>query len=113
MFRNQSTAEHYRWGEICDGWRLLDRPDLAVIQECIPACGGEARHLHHHARQVFFVLNGHLQIEFDDEVLTLEPGDSLEVPPLQTHRVRNVSAADAMFLVVSAPSTRGDRENLE
>jgi len=46
-------------------------------------------------------------------VFRLESGDALEVPPLQTHRVRNVSGGDAMFIVVSAPSTRGDRENRE
>jgi len=113
MVRNQSTAEHYRWGEVCDGWRLLDRPDLAVIQERIPAGGGEVRHLHHRARQVFFVLSGQLLVEFDHEVFRLESGDSLEVPPLQTHRVRNVSGGDAIVIVVSAPSTRGYRENLE
>jgi len=113
MVRNQSTAEHYRWGEVCDGWRLLDRPDLTVIQERIPAGGGEVRHLHDRARQLFFVLNGHLQIEFDDEVFRLEAGDSIEVPPLRAHRVRNASQGDVLFLVVSAPSTKGDRENLQ
>jgi len=113
VVKNQSTAEYYQWGEVCEGWRLLDRSDLSVIQERIPPGGGEVRHLHHRARQLFFVISGRLQIDFDSETFGLEPGDSLEVPPQQPHRVRNVSAADAVFLVVSAPTTRGDRENLD
>ncbi len=113
MIRNRRTAEHYRWGKVCDGWRLLNRPDLSVIQERIPPGGTEVRHLHHRARQLFFILDGRLRIEVSDEVSTLESGDSLEVLPEQAHRVSNMSTADVSFLVISAPSTEGDRENLE
>ncbi len=110
---NCATAEHYRWGSVCEGWRLLDRPDLTVIQERIPPDAGEVKHVHRHARQLFFVLEGQLQIELHGDLHVLEVGDALEVPPEQSHRVRNVSSADVSFLVVSAPSTRGDRVNLE
>jgi mannose-6-phosphate isomerase-like protein (cupin superfamily) len=110
--RNRKTAEHYRWGEVCDGWRLLDGSDVAVIQERIPPGAGEVRHLHRRARQLFFVLAGQLMFDIGDEVVGLGPGDAIEVPPLTPHCVRNVSEAEAMFLVVSSPSTKGDREPL-
>jgi mannose-6-phosphate isomerase-like protein (cupin superfamily) len=111
MIQNRATAPHYVWGQICDGWRLLDRQDLSVIQERIPPGAGEVRHRHGRARQLFFVLTGQLQIHREGASWDLQPGDALEVPPGQLHRVHNAAATEAVFLVISAPSTRGDRED--
>ena len=113
MLKNTETAEHYRWGQVCDGWRLLERSDLSVIQERIPANAGEITHYHQRARQLFYVLSGELQIQLGAQLLRLSPGDSLEVPPGAHHRVRNLGNIDATFLVVSAPTTQGDRINVE
>ena len=110
---NPKTVEHYRWGDVCEGWRLLARPDLSVIQERIPAGAGEVRHYHERARQLFFVLAGALEIELRGQAFTLATGDALEIPPGAPHLVRNVAADDASFLVVSAPTTDGDRVNLD
>ena len=35
-----ANAEHYVWGDGCDGWHLLKHPDLSVIQERVPADRG-------------------------------------------------------------------------
>jgi len=110
--RNRSNAEHYDWGGGCEGWRLLDGADLSVIEERIPPGLGEVRHRHDRARQLFFVLQGCLEIDLGGRESRLGPGDSLEMPPRQPHRVRNPFAEDARFLVISAPSTRSDRVNL-
>ena len=112
MIRNRQTVEHYKWGH-SDGWRLLDREDLTVIQERMPPGAAEVKHLHRHSRQLFYVLEGQIQMELPNEVLTLGSGDAIEIAPEQPHRVRNVSKADASLLVISAPSTAGDREENE
>lgn len=112
MITNVGNAEHYRWGRACDGWRLVDRADLSVIQERIPPAAGEVRHRHSKARQVFIVLDGRLTIETSDALFRLEAGDAFEVPPTEPHVARNDSSADVSFLVISAPSTTNDRENL-
>jgi mannose-6-phosphate isomerase-like protein (cupin superfamily) len=114
MVTNTSNAVHYVWGEVCEGWRLLDRPDLSVIQERIPPGRGEVTHYHERARQLFFVLQGGLEIETGaaGDVSRLTAGDSLEVAPRQTHRVWNRGPYDAVFLVISAPTTQGDRVNV-
>lgn len=112
MIRNRHTVEHYKWGH-SDGWRLLDRQDLSVIQERMPPGSAEVKHLHHHARQLFYVLEGQIEMELPTEVVTLGPGDAIEIAPRQPHRVRNTSNADASLLVISAPSTAGDREENE
>jgi mannose-6-phosphate isomerase-like protein (cupin superfamily) len=110
---NRANADHYSWGSGCDGWRLLDRPDLSVIEERIPPDAGEIRHVHQVARQIFFVLSGALDIERDGEHHTLLAGDSLEIPPGTPHQVRNGTRSDVRFLVISSPTTRGDRTNLQ
>ena len=61
-----SHAEHYVWGEVCDGWYLLKRDDMSVIQERVPAGGSEAMHYHTLARQFFFILEGEATMVFED-----------------------------------------------
>ena len=113
MIRNVNVAEHYWWGDSCEGWRLLDRPDLSVIQERIPPGAGEVKHYHKRARQIFFVLSGQLEIELGDHSFQLSSGDSIEVPPGTPHQVRNTGYSDASFLVISAPTTGDDRTNVD
>lgn len=105
-------AEHYVWGEICDGWRLLDQPDLVIIEERVPPGAAEVAHVHTRARQFFFVLNGVATLEFDHRAVTVSAGQGVHVAPGIRHRLVNASTADVVFLVISAPSTRGDRTDL-
>jgi mannose-6-phosphate isomerase-like protein (cupin superfamily) len=107
-----SNAEHYVWGEACDGWHLLKRGDMSVIQECIPAGGSEAMHYHTAARQFFFVLEGEATLVFEDGEVEMKKGDGLEIPPQTRHQFTNRSEADVSFLVLSVPTTRGDRVNV-
>lgn len=109
---DRGNAEHYVWGGFCDGWRHLSRQDLSVIQERIPPGASEVRHRHAMARQVFFVLSGELGIELDDGIRRLRSEQSLEIPPGTAHRVANDGDADAWFLVISSPTTKGDRVDL-
>ncbi len=113
MVTRRERAEHYVWGDGCDGWRLLDRPDLSVIEERMPSGAAEVRHVHQAARQMFYVLSGQLTIDSDGTPFVLDAGDALEMPPAVPHQVRNDGTIDAVFLVISAPTTRGDRTNLE
>ena len=107
------NAEHYRWGEVCDGWHLLKRDDFSVICERVPPGASETRHRHVRARQFFYVLDGAAVIEIEGIRHKVATGQGLHVPPGAAHEFRNESAADVHFLVVSVPTSRGDRENLE
>ena len=109
VIRNLENAEHYRWGDGCDGWRLLAGDDLAVIRERMPPGTREVPHHHRRARQLFYVLAGRLRVAIESTVFDLAAGDALEVPPRRRHQVHNVTDADAVFLVISSPSTSGDR----
>jgi mannose-6-phosphate isomerase-like protein (cupin superfamily) len=107
------NAEHYRWGEECDGWRLLQGKDLSVIQERVPAGKAEVIHYHEHARQFFYILDGSAQMAFEDKVVLLQKGDGIEISPFTKHRFENTSDQDVIFLVISSPTSQGDRVNLE
>jgi mannose-6-phosphate isomerase-like protein (cupin superfamily) len=107
------NAEHYRWGEVCDGWHLLKLDGFSVIRERAPPGAGEVRHRHVRARQFFYVLDGAAVIEVDGIRHALAAGQGLHIPPGAAHQFRNESAGDVHFLVVSVPKSHGDRENID
>jgi uncharacterized cupin superfamily protein len=104
-----ATAEHYAWGDGCDGWLLLDGDDLTVIEECVPSGRSETRHRHASARQFFYVLSGQADLEIDRHVHALRAGEGIHVAAGAAHQLRNSSDADVRFLVVSSPNSHGDR----
>lgn len=107
---SKANAPHYVWGGDCDGWRLVDRQDLSVIHERMPPGRQEVRHFHTTARQFFFVLSGALTLEVDGERHVLGAGNGLEIAAGSPHQAINVGPDPVEFLVISQPTTRGDRE---
>lgn len=103
------TAEHYVWGEVCDGWHLVRTPELSVIEERMPPGASEQRHRHEIARQFFYVLAGELTMEVDGGIHILKAGAGLEIAPGCAHQAMNRSDAEVRFLVVSQPRSHGDR----
>ncbi len=41
-----ASAEHYCWGNGSEGWHLLQRDDLSIIEERVPPGDREQRHFH-------------------------------------------------------------------
>jgi quercetin dioxygenase-like cupin family protein len=109
MTVSKDTAPHYLWGGDCDGWAYLARPDLSVIRERMPPGRSEVRHHHERARQFFYVLTGALTLEIDGAVHVAAAGEGLEIAPGARHQARNETDGDIEFLVISHPTTRGDR----
>lgn len=103
------SAEHYRWGQGCDGWHLLAGDDLSVIEERMPPGAWEVRHRHACSRQFFYVLQGELTLELEGVSHRLASGHGLHVPPGAAHQARNDSAVEVRMLVVSSPRSHGDR----
>jgi mannose-6-phosphate isomerase-like protein (cupin superfamily) len=104
-----ARAERYTWGSGCEGWHLVQRDDLSVIQERAPPGSAEVRHRHARARQFFFVLEGEATLEVEGAVRVLRAREGIEVPPGAAHQLRNDSPRDVVFLVMSAPKSHGDR----
>ncbi|MBU1257002.1 MAG: cupin domain-containing protein, partial [Alphaproteobacteria bacterium] len=76
---DRSSAEHYVWGEVNDGWHLVKRDDMSVITERIAPGSSEMRHYHVRARQFFYVLSGELTMEVDGVTHLLRTGQGIEI----------------------------------
>lgn len=109
MTIGKDTAEHYIWGNRCDGWHLVRAPELSVIEERMPPGTCEVRHHHVRARQFFYVLEGELAMEVELSHHTLRAGEGIEIAPGQVHQAINRSDSDVRFLVMSQPPSHGDR----
>jgi mannose-6-phosphate isomerase-like protein (cupin superfamily) len=107
-----ANAEHYTWGNNCEGWHLVKTPELSIIVERMPAGTSEVRHHHVRARQFFHVLEGELTIEIEHRDFTLRAGEGIEISPGQAHQAINRSAAPVRFVVTSQPPSHGDRVEL-
>ena len=108
----KENAEHYNWGDGCDGWYLMNRPDMLIIHEKMPPGTGEKRHFHAVSRQFFFVLQGVLTMELDGTLHDIAAQQGIEIPPQSKHQARNNRDEPVEFLVISHPTTRGDRTDV-
>ena len=106
---SKHTAEHYVWGVGCDGWLLENETDRSIIHERIPSGTGEARHYHEKAKQFFLVLSGEATMEVEGEKVLLQAHEGITIWPGARHQVWNNSSADVELLVISTPTTKGDR----
>jgi mannose-6-phosphate isomerase-like protein (cupin superfamily) len=106
---SRSNAEHYTWGEGCDGYFLLKRAEVHIIEERMPPGTTEKAHRHERARQLFYVLEGELTMRFSDSDARVPAGSALEIEPGTVHQARNESRENVRFLAVSAPPSHGDR----
>lgn len=108
----QHPLKHYHWGELCDGWNLVDQTDLSVKLERMPPHTGEQTHYHEKARQFFFILKGKALFDTEAGRFELQPQQGLEIQPGCRHRILNEGSEDLEFILCSQPSTAGDRKNV-
>jgi mannose-6-phosphate isomerase-like protein (cupin superfamily) len=106
------NAEHYQWGNGCEGWHLARTEDLSVIQELVPAGCREARHYHKKAEQFFFVLSGTATLEVEGVICQLMPQQGLHIAAGKKHQLRNEGKEPLSFIVTSTPPSHGDRIDL-
>ena len=112
-FISKQNAEHYEWGDSCDGWHLVKSKALSVIQEKVPSGCSEVRHLHNKAEQFFFILSGEALIEVDGEKNILKSNQGIYIPAGRVHKLSNNSNKDLEFIVISTPPSHGDRVLIE
>lgn len=112
MIKSINNSEHYKWGDNCDGWFLLNKPNLSVIQEKMPPGTSEHRHFHTHSQQLFYILSGTATIEIDGSLFKLDIGESLHIEKGSNHYIANLEKIPLEFLVISEPHSHGDRTNI-
>jgi mannose-6-phosphate isomerase-like protein (cupin superfamily) len=65
--------------------------------------GGATPHLHQAAAELFFVVDGALQVLLGDHVVTAHAGDTLVIPPDTVHAFGAAPGSTADALIVIAP----------
>lgn len=109
MIKDHLNIPHYKWGNNCHGWLLVQSGQLSIIQEKMPAGTAEQFHYHEHAQQFFFILKGVASFEMDGRTYQVDQGQGIHIPPKCKHRIANHTQRDLEFLVTSQPKSHGDR----
>ncbi|MGV3764462.1 cupin domain-containing protein [Parapedobacter sp.] len=112
MIKDIQNSRHYHWGNLCDGWHLLDSPTLSVIRERMPPGTSETLHYHRQAQQFFFILRGVATFEVEGEIVEVGEGQGFHVLPKRKHRILNNADKALEFIVISEPKSHGDRVDL-
>jgi len=94
---------------VCDGWHLLKNEALSVIEECMPPGTEEVTHYHEQAQQFFYVLSGEAVMDISGEEVRIYARQGVTMPPKTAHKIKNVAREPVRFLMISQPSSHGDR----
>src|SRR6476469_7590095 len=95
------NAEHYRWGDCCDGWYLVKNERLNILEERMPPGTSESRHIHRKTQPFFYVLSGEATLEIDGRIIVLRQREGTLVPPGAAHQMQNRSKHDLEIMVPS------------
>jgi quercetin dioxygenase-like cupin family protein len=75
--------------------------DYCLMRSAFPA--GALVPIHSHVeRETFYVIEGEVQVLWDDRWITVVSGETVDVPGNLKHAVRNISGAAASLLVVTS-----------
>jgi mannose-6-phosphate isomerase-like protein (cupin superfamily) len=79
----------------------------------MPPDASETRHFHSRSRQFFYVLSGELTMELEGTRHLVPASHGIEIAPFARHQAINAGEQEVNFVVVSSPTTRGDRTNCD
>ena len=108
-----ASAEHYHWGDHCDGWHFVKSDSLSIIKETMPSMTKEKLHYHEKVQQFFYILSGVAAFEIDGIKCTVGQNRGISIKPGIKHRISNNSESDLEFLVISEPQSHEDRVNID
>lgn len=106
-------AEHYKWGDNCDGWHFVKSDCLSVIKERMPRMAKERLHYHEKAQQFFYILSGVATFEVNGKIIHVNQNQGISIKPGNKHRISNNGDSDLEFIVISEPKSHGDRVNID
>jgi mannose-6-phosphate isomerase-like protein (cupin superfamily) len=112
MIKDKDNSLHYYWGKNCQGWKLVDEKELTIIEEEMPPFTSEEIHFHKKARQLFYIKSGIAGFEIENKLFSITANQSVYVKPGLKHRIINNNNEELKFIVISSPSTAGDRFRL-
>lgn len=110
---NKENSKTYKWGDNCDSWVFVDKPNLSVKMESMPKYTKEKLHLHSKAQQFFFILKGIATFYVADKIELINENRGILIDPKTEHYIANETKEELDFLVISQPTTNSDRTIIE
>lgn len=80
----------------------------SLAQIVIPPGKASRKHYHPIAEESYYILSGTARMELDGEVVILQPGDSVMLPPPQVHQISNAGESDLILLAICVPAWTPD-----
>jgi quercetin dioxygenase-like cupin family protein len=74
------------------------RGELCIVEDEIKPGFYLTRHHHKVMTEVFYILEGEVDLIFDDETITCKPGDTITVPPNVWHAARCVNGGKMLTI---------------
>ena len=94
----------------------LEAEQVAFTHRRMPhRTGGKGAYGHRHKEQeeIYYVVSGKLQFKLNDDVVELEGGSAVRVPPETWRSVWNDEMEDAELIIVSKVVPGGSRDDAE
>jgi mannose-6-phosphate isomerase-like protein (cupin superfamily) len=88
--------------------RPLTFEDTPVCNLHVTFITDSAKHYHRETTEVYYILEGCGKMELNDDVIDIEPGLVIYIPPLTPHRL--YSEAGVRTIVFGVPAYRPDDE---
>ena len=106
---SKENTEHYYWGNKCRGWHFVKSKSLSIIEERMPPNTSEEKHYHEFSEQFFYILKGKATFEIEQDIIEVSKGEGVYIKPQIIHQINNLQSSELEFIVISQPTTKGDR----
>jgi mannose-6-phosphate isomerase-like protein (cupin superfamily) len=65
-------------------------------------------HFHKATEEIYYILEGHAQMQVGDDVRLVGPNDAIAIPPGMRHKITNTGGSVLRFLCCCAPGYEND-----
>jgi len=104
----EDSRDDHSWGSLL--WlanrEIGNAEGLTLGRVVIRRGHSNPRHCHPSCEEVLYLLAGRLEHTLGDETYTLNPGDTLSIPPGVFHNARSVGEEDAVMIVAYSTGER-------
>ena len=104
----EEAINNQPWGSLC--WvanqEVGNVEDLTLGRVVIKRGQSNPRHAHPSCEEVLYLLSGRLEHTLGNETYSLEPGDTLAIPPGVFHNAVSTGEEDAVMIVAYSTGKR-------
>jgi mannose-6-phosphate isomerase-like protein (cupin superfamily) len=102
MFHVSEETLEYRYGT--HGPKYLTKgPNVDVGVVLLKPGDDHDNHYHTTCEEIFYVLEGEIDIYIDGTPVHVKPGDMLQVRPRETHYLKNTNTVDFKAVFIKSP----------